>query len=310
MTDTESGSEPENGGTKIGRREILVAGLGVGVGVAGAATVGSQFLQSDDEELQGPANYPVISTRDHFTTSLLGGVKRTSGVSSTDYELHGDWSTIQNADHPETTVFIHGLNVSSDEREDVNQAYATQTALKNNGYDGHVVAFSWDSDGGTWWHAKEIATRVGPKLANWTQAYLQETGGTVRYIAHSLGARVVLNSLAFLHEQAETGQRSGRHQLASVSVLGGAIPSVTPSLRRRPIERTCDQFGNFYKRNDRTLQALSIIECDAMLGQSGLPADRTAPSNYRDHDVTEQVQGHDAYFRPEEGCIPSVVESF
>lgn len=310
MTDTDSECESENGDSNMSRRKIIAASLGVSAGIAGAVTVGSRLLQSDAAGYQAPENYPVISTRNHFNTPLLGSIETADGVSKTDYELHGDWSSIRGGDDPETTVFVHGLNVSAETRQDVHQASATQTALENNGYDGHVVACSWDSTNGVWWRAKEIAVRVGPKLAQWTQAYLQETGGTVRYVAHSLGARVVLQALSYLDQQTTTGHRSPLHQVASVSVLGGAVPAVTPAREKAPIEKVCKQFDNFYKRDDRTLQALSLLEGDEMLGQSGFPTDQTAPSNYSDTDVTTQVRGHDAYFHPEKGCIPSVVESF
>lgn len=310
MTDIEPSCEHDDGGISIGRRKILAACLGVSAGILGAAKIRSQLLHSDTGGYKAPENYPVISTRSHFHTPLLGGIERATGVSKTDYELYGDWSNIRGGDDPEITVFVHGLNVSADTREDINQAYATQTALEDNGYDGHVVAFSWDSDKGVWWRSKEIAARVGPKLAHWTQAYLQQTKGTVRYVAHSLGARVVLQALSFLDQQATTGHRSTLPRVASVSVLGGAVPSVTPSREKRPIERACKRFDNFYKRDDRTLQALSLIEVDEMLGQSGFPTGRTAPSNYSDSDVTKRVTSHDTYFQPGEGCIPRVVESF
>lgn len=302
-------SEPdlENESGTLSRRKLLISGLVAGGGLTGVAAVGSQLLTSDGETAQAPADYPTISTRGHFDTPQFGAIERVSGISKTDYDTTGDWSTIRAADTSEITVFVHGLNVSAHTNEDIKQAYTSQIALEQNGYDGHVVAFSWPSDTGIWWDAKEFATRVAPKLANWTRVYLQNFEGTVRYVAHSLGARVALRALSLLDQW--TPQQSARVRVTSTSILGGAIPSIAPAQERHHIEEACGRFDNFYKQNDWILYAISLIEGE-LLGRSGLPPDETPPVNYTDHDVTDRVPDHDLYFHPDTGCMDRVAETF
>lgn len=83
--------------------------------------------------------------------------------------------------------------------------------------------FAWDADKGDsvdlgWSDGKTIAERNGRKLANVTQWYTNTYGTDVRWIAHSLGARVVMFALKSLTE--DYGQAN---TVESVSLLGAAV---------------------------------------------------------------------------------------
>ncbi|MWG34114.1 alpha/beta hydrolase [Halomarina oriensis] len=282
------------------RRRFLTttgaAGLGL-AGLSGTATAGGK----GDGGKTAPSDFPRVTTRGHFDITWYGSVVLEDGYSATDYDTAGDFSGVFGRD--ELLVFAHGwLN---DDQGGLDTAYTGVTNLGLEGYDYPGIGFSYDSDTWvtSWWAATEIAERNGRKLAAFTRDVRQQyPNTTVRYVAHSLGARVVL-------EAAKTLDAWGmRDALGSVSLLGGAADndSVATDGEYGPaIERSVGSFSNFWKSDDSVLNGLySTAEFDSAVGEEG--CEGTPPANYEDVNV-DYVPDHFSYYYEEEGCLADVV---
>jgi len=303
-TQSEGSSET---GQRPTRRRFLV---GAGTAAAGIATMsGTAVAGGDgDDDLEVPGDYPLISTRNHFDITWYGSVYLTD--SETGYQRDGNWSGYDNGEDV-VTVFVHGWGQS--EEEGRNGAYICEQALADNSVDSFNVSYNWDSDKGGgidqgWYEAKEIASRNGPKFADWITDFDRDDGRTLRIIAHSLGARVTASALQTLDGWDKSDI------VDSVTFLGGAIDDQeveTDEPFGTAIENVTGQFDNYYKTDDGVLDwAYSTAEFDSAVGQYGIEDGSDAPSNYEDHNVTDTVPGHGSYYEPGEGCIPQVVEEF
>jgi pimeloyl-ACP methyl ester carboxylesterase len=281
----------------VSKRREFCLGLGAGVFGRAVGTAGAADLES--------GGIPTVRTRGHFDIGF-GGVSRQAGVSAISYETGGSIPGLDQGCPDELVVSVHGFQATAPQAR--GSAREVNRGLSAAGFDGTVVNFSWDADFGfwQWWPTEEIARRNGPKLAAFTRDLLSACPGTrVRYVAHSLGATVVLSAL-------ETLARDGsRERVASVSLLGAAVDDDDASLDGQygaDIRSQAGQVDNFRNPNDSVLNwAFGAAEFDGALGSHGIQG--PAPRNYEDHAVPG-VPSHNAYTDPREGVLDRVVANW
>lgn len=291
----------------VSRRRVLgTAAVGL-AGVAGVSGTAAGITKGDgDDDGPPPENFPHVTTRGHFDVGWFGDVDLTDGNTDTNYATKNGVPGLDDTAPDEIAVHVHGW-LSDVDSALISFEQSTQ-ALRNNGYDRPVVGYSWDADTGldAWWAATEIAERNGAKLAQFLTDYADATGGTsVRLLAHSLGARVVLSAVRTLNDNGSTDV------VTSVSLLGGAADNDAVSLEGTygdDLERAVGTVDNFWKADDSVLNyAYSTAEFDSAVGEEG--CEGTPPNNYEDHNV-DFVPDHYSYYEPSEGCMSEVVAEF
>ncbi|MFB6166323.1 MAG: esterase/lipase family protein [Haloarculaceae archaeon] len=208
----------------------------------------------------------------------------------------------------EFVIYVHGY------LEDLagggeNQAKALQVALRKQGYRQPVVAALWDSNTLNWWKAKDAAERAGRELAGWIDDYLAGyPDTTVRVVGHSLGGRAAYAMLSALESD-----------LASVSTLGAASDPDAVCRDGKWGSAIAGFDGpvyNFHSTRDGIVcRDYALLEFTPAVGCVGAACDglftaSSPPGNYRDVDVSTQVDHHCDYYRAEVGCVPQLVERF
>ncbi|WP_254768748.1 alpha/beta hydrolase [Salinilacihabitans rarus] len=298
-TSTGTDSEPTASRRRL-LRGLAASGLVGGAALAGASTA-SAGKKEDCEN--PPTSFPRVTTRGHFDTTWYGSVYITDGNDATNYGYAGDGVPgVHVAAGDELLVFVHGWNNDTEGALCTFDEAAGTFAAE--GYAEPVIGYSWDADF-DWYDATEIAERNGAKLAAFTRDYKAANPGVaVRYVAHSLGARVALMALQNLAHW-------GRYDdVASLSLLGGAADDESVSMEGSyggDIEAAVGHADNFWMEDDDVLNwAYGTAEWGEAVGNAG--CDGTPPSNYTDHNVA-YVPSHGDYYR-EDGCIHEVVATF
>ncbi len=240
---------------------------------------------------------PTLTTRGRFDDD---GDRRPSSTQLVTTE--GEWEAADAAD--DLFIFVHGFDTPDEAAR--NQAYTTQLGLEETPLPAPVVGYSWDADR-DWDVAKSVADENGQLLAAWLLEWTEtHPDQSVHVLAYSLGARLTGHALRVLTDEGHTDR------LASVSLLGGAIPhdSVeTDGYYGEAIE-AASRVHNFHSRNDRVLGwVYRVSDRTRAVGYGGIREPEAAPEPYRDVDVTDLVEDHYSYFQPEEGCLPRVVET-
>jgi hypothetical protein len=276
------------------------AGVGL-VGASGQARSTDLLEATCGSNDDGPASFPRVTTRDHFTVGT-DGVRLADGHTTTDWETAGEFDGVYGGD--ELLVFVHGWNVTDAEALDIFSS--AKESFRANDFDESIVGFSYGSDR-DWESAKEVAVRNGPKLGSYLQSVRERyPDRTLRLVAHSLGARVVLSTLSWLTDQGSADL------VASTSLLGGAADDHSVAAGNQyytAVETATQAFDNFHKHDDQVLQDIySTYELGKPVGEVG--CDGTPPSNYTDHDVTDSVTSHCGYYKEGVGCVPEVVAEF
>ena len=137
--------------------------------------------------------------------------------------------------HRKAVIYSHGVWTARDEDDEMNRgmfenaievADRVRLSLNSLGYTFPVIGFSWDSDTDLsengWRNAEIIAKENGPKLAQFTVDIKERCPQTtIRIIAHSLGARMVLSSLDSLHNNQVWNNNN--FQISSVHLMGAAL---------------------------------------------------------------------------------------
>ncbi|WP_440766886.1 alpha/beta hydrolase [Natronorubrum sp. DTA7] len=280
--------------TTVSRRRLLQSPAAIAVGGAGLAgasgsAAGSGFTGCD-EWLDAPAEYPEIDlTRSNPSASNFESLE----------------------DETELVVSVHGwlgLETSTD------QAYTLEQAFAENEYDTPVVAASWEADTRNYWRAESRTEMAGQRLASWLasdRANLEER--TIRLVGHSLGGRLCLKTLTALDGEA-TGD--------TVALLGTAADDdsvCTDGEYAYGIDTGVEAVSNYHSENDDSvcygydLQSLSSgLGCGGSDCDGGWVTDDSGsvPDNYTDVDVTDAVDDHCDYTKPEVGCVPQIVAGF
>ena len=278
----------------VSRRQVLRTTAATAVGGAGLAGASGSAAASGftgcDEWLDAPAEYPEIDLT-------------SSNPSAANFDTLEDES--------ELVVFVHGwlgLETSTD------QAYTLEQALAENEYDAPVVAASWEADTRNYWRAESTSETAGQRLASWLtsdRAALEER--TVRLVGHSLGGRLCLEALTAL---------DGEATVDTVALLGTAADDdsvCTDGEYAYGIDASAEAVANYHSENDDSicygydLQSLSSgLGCGGSDCDGGWVTDDSGsvPGNYTDVDVTDKVDGHCDYAKPEVGCVPRIVEDW
>ncbi|WP_345775854.1 alpha/beta fold hydrolase [Halonotius terrestris] len=259
--------------------------------LAGGAAYVLSELDGEHADYTAPESQPMLTTRGR----LSDAESDTQTVAT-----EGEWSF---ADADELVLFVHGFDTGPQAARD--QTYTLDVGLAE--YRSSPVAgYSWESDG-EWADAKDVADANAEPLADWLGQWATDDGRPVHLIGYSLGARVVC---AAIDELQASGTATS---LASVSLLGGAIPS--DSVERDgtygdAIAALDAPVTNFYSGRDRVLGwVYRLSDRTTAVGSVGVDDPAAAPDGYADVDVTDIVADHYSYFEPEEGCLSRVADS-
>lgn len=266
-----------------------LGGIGVAAGRTSATTdsvTGSLFVGNCPGPWESaPEGYPTID------------------LTADDPEAGGAFPT----DADELAIYVHGFleEFSGGSRD---QAYTLQTAFEENGYEEPAVAAFWDSNTPLFPEAQRRAEVAGRRLATFLEESLDgET--TVRLVGHSLGSQVSLEALTCLDETV----------LDSVALLGAAVDPDTVcdgDEYAAGISGAAAEVHSYHSRNDAIVcGAYAASEATPGLGCAGSEcggflSDGSTPDEYEDIDVTDDVAAHCDYLKPDDGCIPRVIENF
>jgi len=247
-------------------------------------------LDAEHADYTAPETQPMLTTR-----GRLGDDGNTPTVAT-----EGEWSF---TDADELFLFVHGFDTDPQAARD--QTYTLDVGLEE--YRSSPVAgYSWDADG-EWADAKEVADANAEPLADWLRQWAAEDGRPVHLIGYSLGARVVGETLRELRADGRTDA------LASVSLLGGAIPADSVGREGQygeAISAVDAPVTNFHSGHDRVLGwVYRLSDRTTAVGSDGIADPAAAPDGYRDVDVTDLVADHYSYFDPEEGCLSRVADN-
>jgi pimeloyl-ACP methyl ester carboxylesterase len=265
---------------------------------AGLATLGAGTATA--------ATYvPYVSTRGHYDDE--GNL--TSGHTAYDYDTVGTVPGVDGGCSSDMTVMVHGWwkkgDASEAEAAAEDKFEHCDQQLDANGYWGDVVGYSWDNNVDSdawdygWGTAKEVATKNGAKLAQFLLDYKYNCGGTVRLVAHSLGARVTFSALQTLDDSYYWDDYG--YTIQSVHFIGAAVDNERPSLEHGDgyyaVANETDATYNYYSEEDDVLEwVYNSYEWDQALGETGKEDGNTAPGNYADFDATAQVgDDHSGY---------------
>ena len=305
----------EESTTDSTRRTFLKGATTAVVGGLGVTAMSGQAAALSYAQEQAPDGFPIVSTRDHFDEDA----DLINGQTAYSYQAEGDWTANEEwgySSGDDLVVWVHGFLNGDREAillpQGVNAGYATWLALRGNGYDEFLTAFSWDADEGRsldlgWADAKDIASANGRKLANFITDWNADVGGTVKIVAHSLGARVAGAALRSLRNDFGAADA-----VDEVALLGAAIPDESVAWGGwyyDAIEYATRRLTNYFSYDDGILDYVyETREIEGALGQGGSegwPAD-----NFVDTDVTSSVSSHLEYYQPDMGCMPTVAADF
>jgi hypothetical protein len=201
-------------------------------------------------------------------------------------------------------------------------------SLQSMDYTFPIIGFSWDSDTEIskdgWNYAKKIAKENGSKLTQFIVDLKNNCPQTkVRLIAHSLGARVVLESLRNLYNN--HAWNTNNFKISSVHLMGAAVDDSEVSKNiadvssdgiksayGKAIEKEVLHFYNLFNLEDDALEPgffnpwsfgcfnyqenqpvyYPCFEQDLALGQKGIQStilNADIPQNYNDIHVTQEV---------------------
>jgi len=283
----------------IDRRHVLkgIGGASAGLVTAGAMSSPAAAGKGGDCDPDGdPAR---IDTSDHYDTTWYGSVYLTDGHAEDGYdEVGGDLP-----DEPdELVVHVHGWQ--NDEECGIARIQTASSTYDDAEYDHPVTGLTWDSSY-AWWNAKEIAEKNADKLANFLTDYAEENSDTViRVQSHSLGARVLAETLLVLDENDED------EVVSSAIFMGGAVNDESVSLDGKcgeAIENVTHHAENFWMEDDDVLEwAYETYEWSSAVGNAGCEGEQ--PANYTDHEITKDI-GHSDYYKDEE-ILGQVTETF
>lgn len=288
---------------RISRRGVL-RGMGTaGAVVAGAAVTTQPGAAGDSPDKSGDCDVEkaptAIYTADHIDTDWMGSVHLTDDHDETDYDTIGP----SFPDEPQELV-IHCHGWQNGPECGKSRVKLTQDAYEAEAYDGTVSGLVWDSSY-AWWNAKEIADKNAPKLAQFLIDFKEDNPDTtVRLQGHSLGARVVAETLL------ELDQREEYNILTSAIFLAGAVQNDAVAMDGKygpAIERVVQHAENFWMEDDTILDwAFTTYEFSRAIGNDG--CDGEPPANYTDHE--KQLDDHSDHYKPDVGVIPEVIDTF
>jgi len=283
----------------IDRRHVLKGIGGASAGLVTAGAMSSPAAAGKDGDCDPDGDPARIDTSDHYDTTWYGSVYLTDGHAEDGYdEVGGDLP-----DEPdELVVHVHGWQ--NDEECGIASIQTASSTYDDAEYDHPVTGLTWDSSY-AWWNAKEIAEKNADKLANFLTDYAEKNSDTViRVQSHSLGARVLAETLLVLDENDED------EVVSSAIFMGGAVNDESVSLDGKygeAIENVTHHAENFWMEDDDVLEwAYETYEWSSAVGNAGCEGEQ--PANYTDHEITKDI-GHSDYYKDEE-ILGQVTETF
>lgn len=284
----------------VDRRRVLRGVAGATTGLATLGAMSSPAAAGDKgDDCDPDGDVPRIDTSDHYDTTWYGSVYLTDGNSEDNYDT-------ENGDLPdepdELLVHVHGWN--NNEKCGADGIESVADAYDDADYDHEVTGLTWDSDY-SWWDAKEIAEKNAPKLANFLTDYAEDNPDTViRLQAHSLGARLVAETLLELDEDDEDDI------VTTVVFLAGAIDNESVAVDGtygEAIENVTHHTENFWMEDDDVLEwAYETIEFSSAIGNEGV--DGEAPDNYTDTEIEKDLGHSDVY--DDGDVVEQVIDTF
>src|SRR5438093_1391713 len=138
------------------------------------------------------------ATADSYRVVSGGGsISDAGGVVSVPVDLLSDYYARGCGN--EVTVVVHGFQ--NDEFGALEKFNRVLLSLRANNYYNPIIGYSWQSDSGLtivdqWYFANQVAILNGLKFAAFLTDFKKQCGGTdVRILAHSLGARLVTETV-------------------------------------------------------------------------------------------------------------------
>jgi len=265
-----------------------------------------------------------------FTASTRGSFDTTNGNETQQVELPSVLSILNIKDCPgELAIYVHGIWASDLQAEE--QSDRVSLSLRDSNYGIPLIGFSWDSntafslDNVTlsyhgWMIAKKIANENGPILGKFISDYKTECPeDKIRIIAHSLGSRVTLSALQWIHENIKDQNNNNvSREITSVHLMGAAVNndqistnpndciSYTPYLPCSgvAIQSEVGYFSNLFNPEDNTLAGeinpfcwicglvkspYELSEGHNALGAYGAASTIGVPSNFDETDVSNLI---------------------
>ena len=265
-----------------------------------------------------------------FIASSRGSFDVSNGNDTQQVELPSVLSILDRNDCPgELAIYVHGIWANDSQAEE--QTDRVSLSLQNSGYSIPLIGFSWDSntafslDNVTlsyhgWMIAKKIANENGPILGKFISDYKTECPeDKIRIIAHSLGSRVTLSALQWIHENIKDQNNNNvSREITSVHLMGAAVNndqistnpndciSYTPYLpcSGEAIQSEVGYFSNLFNPEDNTLAGeinpfcwicglvkspYELSEGHNALGAYGAASTIGVPSNFDETDVSNLI---------------------
>jgi len=265
-----------------------------------------------------------------FIASSRGSFDVSNGNDTQQVELPSVLSILDRNDCPgELAIYVHGIWANDSQAEE--QTDRVSLSLQDSGYSIPLIGFSWDSntafslDNVTlsyhgWKVAKEIANENGPILGKFIADYKTECPeDKIRIIAHSLGSRVTLSALQWIHDNIkEQNNNNTLKEITSVHLMGAAVNndqistnpndciSYTPYLpcSGEAIQSEVGYFSNLFNPEDNTLAGeinpfcwicglvkspYELSEGHNALGAYGAASTIGVPSNFDETDVSNLI---------------------
>lgn len=184
----------------------------------------------------------------------------------------------------ELLVFAHGWLATYGAR-----GQATDLAAGLQEADHEVdatVAIQWDAMTLNFAGATRRAHEAGADIAALIETYQDDVGGTIRLVGHSLGGRVVLETLTTLSEG---------YSVDTVAPMGAAADGSTVTEGGRwydGVAENADAVRNYHSEDDSTVGSAYGGWSDTALGAEGVPDASATPDTYTDVDLTHAVDSH------------------
>lgn len=106
----------------------------------------------------------------------------------------------------------------------------------------------------------------------------------------------------------------GDRVLENVSLIGGAVDpdSVCKGAEYGDgIANSAEAVYDYHSENDEVVcDVHALSEGTSGIGCVGSECDGNAPANFTDVDVTDSVDAHCNYGKPDIGCVPEIVSNF
>ncbi|WP_440770367.1 lipase/acyltransferase domain-containing protein [Natronorubrum sp. DTA28] len=231
------------------------------------------------------------------TAGLAASSSSATAVSSWDIEVlevgdsvFGIGSTPSIPVGDEVFVYVHGWfgdsSVSS-------QAADVATSMEDVGYEAdEYVGIEWDATTINFPAAESETEDVGEELAEMVEEFYDDGGGDLRLIGHSLGGRVVLETVNHMDDDYEIETVAPLGAAADGDMVCEGSDGLFSDNWYDGIAANADEVRNYHSENDSTVGVAYGGFFGAALGTDGSGCPDDTPDTYTDVDVTDSVSSH------------------